>query len=373
MALTNDAIQALGELFIIGFDGSKAGATALDLCDDTAAFLSQARIGGVILFAHNYESPGQVAELINQVQECRNDLPLWISVDHEGGKVQRFRKGFTKVPEAATIGASDSPKLAFELSEMVARELRAVGINLNFAPIADIATNPKNPVIGNRAYGTDEERVTKMVTAILRGHLVAGVQPCVKHFPGHGDTSTDSHFALPRVDTTLETMRDRELRPFLRAFKSRCSMVMSAHIICSKIDPTRPATLSPKILRDLLRKDLRYSRIVISDDMEMKAITDHFGEEDAPRMAIEAGCDLLIYRSEAKARHAYQALVKALEDGKLAPELVLEAAVRSQTLKRETLLPYQPITIPEAAQKIGTPENQAVVDRVLAAARELVG
>ncbi|MCM2276599.1 MAG: beta-N-acetylhexosaminidase [Oligoflexia bacterium] len=370
MSNIDDAIQTLGELFIIGFNGGSAsgpGPTGLELTDDTAAFLSQARIGGVILFAHNYENPGQVAELINQVQECRTELPLWIGVDHEGGKVQRFKKGFTKIPEAAAVGMIDSPKLAFELSEMMAKELRAVGINLNFAPVADIATNPKNPVIGSRAYGSTEEQVTKMVTAILRGHLVAHVQPCIKHFPGHGDTSIDSHFALPRVDTPLETLRDRELRPFVRAFKSRCSMVMSAHIICSKLDPDRPATLSSKILRDLLRKELRYSKVVISDDMEMKAITDHFGEDDAPRLAIEAGCDLLCYRSEPKARHAYQALVKALENGKLAPELVLESAARSRALKTETLLPYRPAAITDLATLVGTPENQAIVDRVLAA------
>lgn len=355
--LDNDAKNALGELFIMGFNG-------LELSDDTSAFLSQARIGGVILFSHNYENPGQVAELINQVQECRTELPLWVSVDHEGGKVQRFKKGFTRVPEAFDIGVADSPKLAFEIGEVMGKELRSVGVNLNFCPIADIATNPKNPIIGTRAYGDNEAQVSKIITGIVRGHLVHGVQACVKHFPGHGDTTTDSHFALPKVDTPLEIMRDREFRPFTRSFKSRCAMVMTAHIICSKIDPDRPATLSPKILREILRKELRYTRIIISDDMEMKAITDHFGPEEAPRMALQAGCDLLIYRSEAAARHAYASLLKALENGELSPEIVLEAAERSRALKKETLLPYSPVLIPELAQKIGTPEHQATMDKV---------
>src|SRR5688500_16560618 len=135
MAILDDARKQLGQLFIVGFTG-------LDLSNDTAAFLSQANIGGVILFAPNYETPGQVAELINQVQECRTDLPLWIGVDHEGGKVQRFRKGFTRVPDAATIGSTGSPKQIFEMAEMIAKELKAVGVNLNFAPVADINTNP---------------------------------------------------------------------------------------------------------------------------------------------------------------------------------------------------------------------------------------
>ncbi len=351
------ARDALGELFIIGFNG-------LELADDTAAFLSQARIGGVILFAQNYESPGQVAELINQIQECRHDLPLWVSVDHEGGRVQRFKKGFTRIPDAASISAKDSPKLAFEIAEVMAKELKAVGVNVNFAPVADINTNPKNPVIGNRAFGASEEEVTKMTSGILRGHLVHGVQPCVKHFPGHGDTTQDSHFALPKVDTPLETLQNREFRPFVRAFKSRCSMVMTAHVICTQIDPDRPATLSSKILREILRKELRYTKLIISDDMEMKAITDHFGAEDAPRLAVQAGCDILIYRSEAAARHAYSALLKALDEGTLAPELVLEAANRSRELKNEFLVPYDSVNVPSVSKVIGCAQHAEIISRV---------
>src|SRR5436309_252818 len=146
MSTHEQARKALGQLLIVGFSG-------FELQNDTASFISQAGIGGVILFGANYENPGQIAELSNQVQECRTDIPLWVSLDYEGGKVQRFKKPFTKIPEAAAIGLTDTPKLAFELSEMIAKELKAVGINLNFAPVADIATNPKNPVIGARSYG----------------------------------------------------------------------------------------------------------------------------------------------------------------------------------------------------------------------------
>ena len=356
MSTLQDAQKVLGQLFITGFTG-------LELSDDTSAFISQAEIGGVILFAPNYENPAQCAELVNQIQESRSGLPLWISTDHEGGRVQRFKKHFTRIPEAGVIAAMNSPRLAFEIAEVMAKELKAVGINLNFAPVADIATNPKNPIIGNRAYGSDEDTVSKISTAIVRGHLTNDVQPCVKHFPGHGDTSVDSHLALPKVETSLETMQEREFKPFVKAFKSHCSMVMMAHILLPHLDPKFPATLSPTIIREILRKQMRYTRVVISDDMEMKAITDNFGADEAPRLAIEAGCDILIYRSEAAARSAYGSLQKHLESGKLSPELVLEAAERVRSLKEKTLLPYQPAVVAEAAKKIGTPEHLAVAEK----------
>jgi len=356
-ATLDDAKNLLGELFIIGFNG-------LELADDTAAFLSQARIGGVILFTPNYENPAQVAELINQVQECRTDHPLWISVDHEGGRVQRFRKGFTKIPEAAEIAAMNSPKLAFEIGEIMAKELKAVGINLNFAPVADINTNPKNPVIGNRAFGADEETVSKISNAMVRGHLVQKVQPCVKHFPGHGDTTVDSHFALPKIDTPLETLHNREFRPFSKAFKSHCSIVMTAHVMLPHIDPDFPATLSAKIIQGILRKYMRYTRLIVTDDMEMKAITAHFGASDAPRLALQAGCDILIYRSEGAARAAYASLLKDLETGKLAPEIVTLAAQRSRALKKEVLDPYHPAIVAEVTQRIGTLEHAEVISKV---------
>jgi beta-N-acetylhexosaminidase len=351
------ACKLLGQLFIVGFNG-------VELSDETSAFLAQANIGGVILFTANYESPGQVAELVNQVQECRNDdLPLWISIDHEGGRVQRFRKFFTRIPDAATVAAMDSPRLTFELAELVAKELKAVGVNVNFAPVADINTNPKNPVIGPRSYGSDEETVTKQITAVVRGHLVRKVQPCIKHFPGHGDTSTDSHFSLPKVDTDLKTMMEREFKPFNKAFRSHCSLVMTAHIICTKLDPDRPATLSGAIMTDLLRKQMRYTGLIITDDMEMKAITDHFGDE-APILAIEAGCDILTYRSEAAGRKAHTTVMKALESGRLSPEIIIATEKRIRALKKEVLLPYSPVIIAELAEKIGTPEHLALVEKI---------
>lgn len=355
-----DAERALGELFITGFKGTSLG-------DDTSAFLSQAGIGGVILFAHNYQSPEQVAQLIQEVQDCRGDLPFWISVDYEGGRVQRFKQGFTIFPPAAQVGALPSAKTIFDVYDLMAKELRAVGVNLNFFPSADINSNPQNPVIGDRSFGETADQVSHAVTAAVRGHLVNNVQVCVKHFPGHGDTREDSHFALPRVDTSLEALKDRELKPFSKAFKSRCSFVMTAHIVNPHLDPDRPATLSSKTLQGLLRQEMRYNRIIVSDDMEMQAITDHFGAEEAPVLALEAGCDLLIYRSEEACRKAYEAVRRALKDGKLSPERVLDASQRLRDHKKDVLGNLELIDPKSVSKKVGTAEHRAILEKYLLA------
>ncbi len=357
MGIQNEAAEIVGELFITGFSG-------LEVADETAAFLAQAKIGGVLLFAHNFENPAQVAELTNQIQESRSELPLWVSVDHEGGRVQRFKRGFTRIPDATTIGATQSPQLAFEISELIARELHAVGINLNFCPVADIATNPKNPVLGNRSFGSTPDLVAKMVSAVIRGHLVRGIQPCLKHFPGHGDTSTDSHFALPRIDTPLEILKEREFIPFLKGFRSKCSMVMSAHILNSQLDPHWPATLSTRILQEILRGDLGYSGVIVSDDMEMKAMTDHFGAQEVPVRALQAGCDLLIYRTEGACRIAYEAVVRALEEKTLDASIVLDSVHRVRTLKKRVFPKYQPVLVAQVGKHLNLPEFRELVERI---------
>jgi beta-N-acetylhexosaminidase len=346
--------ELLGELIFTGFEG-------LELGNGTRQFLRDARIGGIILFSKNYENPAQVAELINEAQEARaGELPLWVSVDHEGGRVQRFRKPFTKIPEAADIARKDSPNATFEIAQVIGRELAAVGVNLDFAPVADVNTNPDNPVIGRRAFGDDADGVSKHVTAFVRGLLKEGVQACIKHFPGHGDTNLDSHFALPSITTSLETMRDREWRPFLKAMKSGCNFLMSAHIVCKQIDPEVPATLSKKIMTDLLRGELRYTGVILSDDMEMKAIADPFGAKDAPVRAINAGCDGLLYRSEEAARIAFEGLCEGLESGALDPARVIASAERLRALKRAALPVWKPVVIADLGNRIGTEASAEV-------------
>lgn len=350
------ALSRLGELLFTGIDRTTLG-------DDTAAFLSQAGIGGVVLFSRNYASVEQLVELCNQIQECRADLPLWIAVDQEGGRVQRFKDPFTRIPPALEIAKTDSPKIAFELAQLMAKELKVCGINLNFAPSVDILTNPKNTVIGDRAYGTTEAQVTKMVSGIVRGFVVEGIQPCVKHFPGHGDTFEDSHDELPRVSVPLEKLYERELKPFSKTFKSRCNMVMVAHILNDLIDPDYPATLSTKTLQGILRKDMRFTKIIFSDDMEMKAIT-KFGPDKIPLLAVQAGCDVLVYRSESVARKAYESLRKALDEGELSPERVIESADRSREVKKEILLPFEAANSANAKSIVGCAEHLEFISKI---------
>ncbi|MBL7716048.1 MAG: beta-N-acetylhexosaminidase [Bdellovibrionales bacterium] len=350
--------EKLGSLILAGLPGQ-------DLAETSKSFLKKSAIGGVIFFGPNYESPAQIAEMINEAQAARlagaHPLPLWTSLDQEGGRVQRFKAPFTKIPEAIQVGIAGSPKLAFELSELMATELKAVGINLNFFPVADVNSNPKNPVIGPRAYGSTEEEVSKMVTAAVRGHLTAGVTPCVKHFPGHGDTHVDSHWALPSVNTDLETLRSREVAPFLKAFKARCPMVMTAHLLNPRLDPDHPATFSEKTLQKFLREELRFKGIIISDDLLMKAVVDHYGETEIPVLAINAGCDLLCYRNQETAEKAYEALVHGWESGKLSKERVAQSIERHEKAKAELIQDYKPVEIQEISKAFNTEKAQTLL------------
>lgn len=350
----------LGQCFFIGFEGIELPASA-------QAFIKENSIGGVTLFANNYENPAQVAELINSIQALRGDAPpLVIAVDHEGGRVQRFKKHFTKFPEARVIGDQNSPKLAFEVAEIMARELKTVGVNLNYSPVADINTNPSNPVIGRRAFGETEDQVSKMVSAFVRGFLTHGVQSCVKHFPGHGDTSQDSHFHLPKVKTKLETILDREVKPFLKAFKSKCEMVMTAHIIIEDVDPKTPATLNKKFLQEILRDQLRYRGLIISDDMEMKAMTDHFGQVEAPLRALEAGVNVLLYHTEAAQAPAFEGLLSKLSssEGAEARRNLADSAKKVTDFRARHFADYKPVYIPEIASQIGTKESLALAAKL---------
>lgn len=360
MTNTAELRKLLGQCFFIGFDG-------LELPPSIQSFIQENGIGGVTLFANNYESPAQVAELINSIQALRGDAPpLAICVDHEGGRVQRFKKPFTKFPEARAIGDQNSPKLAYECAEMMAKELKTVGVNINFAPVADINTNPANPVIGRRAYGDTEEHVSKMVSGIVRGFLSNGIQCVVKHFPGHGDTTQDSHFHLPKIKTPLDTILAREVKPFTKAFKSRCELVMMAHIIVEDVDPKVPATLSKKIIQDILRGQLRFRGLIFSDDMEMKAIADNFGEADAALMALEAGVNMLLYHTEPFQTRAFEGLLSKLSspEGVAALAALEESAKRVTEFRAKNFLPYKHVYIPEITSVIGSPEHLALAQRL---------
>ncbi|MGE4234491.1 MAG: beta-N-acetylhexosaminidase [Bacteriovoracia bacterium] len=353
--------QLLGQTFWIGFAGTSVP-------NSIRSFIEKNHIGGISLFANNYESPNQIAELNNKLQEINpSDFPLAIAVDHEGGKVQRFKNPFIHFPEPRVIGDKNSPKLAFDCARVMAEELKAVGCNVIYAPLADIHTNPANPVIGRRAFGENEEIVSKMVSAYIRGFITHGIQPVVKHFPGHGDTTEDSHFKLPKVSTDANTLHDRELKPFSRAFKSKCELVMTAHIIVEKLDAKNPATMSTKVLQDLLRSQMRYKGLIISDDMEMKAIADNFGDVDAALMAIEAGCDILLYHTEPFETKAFEGLMSALTSprGKNALACLERSFDRITDWKKRHFAGYAPIPISEVEKIVGNAEFQDIYQKTI--------
>ena len=348
----------IGDLVILGFKG-------YDVSTETQNLILKYGVSNFILFGpnhptnKNYSSKDQLIELTDQLQSVQREskLPMIVSADQEGGRVQRFKNDFTILPSAKKLSEMNSSTLAFELAQIQAKELYAAGIQLNFAPVCDINTNPANPVIGDRAFGSDEPTVSKMVTSIVRGHLTQNVQPCIKHFPGHGDTHTDSHYALPTVHTPLETLRSREWVPFHRAMKSGCNFLMSAHIMLPHLDPEFPGTLSKIFLKKYLREELQYHGVVISDDMEMQAITNHYGATEAPILALEAGCDLLCYRTEEQAVIAMDAIQKAITDKRLSVSQLEVSVERVRKIRSQLKLAKNEMKTSERLSLIGNPHH----------------
>jgi beta-N-acetylhexosaminidase len=255
----------IGELLI----GSLSGTT---ITPEIRSLAREFSLGGVIFFARNIEAAEQVAELSHDVQSLSNGMPLWVSVDQEGGRVARLKEPFTVWPPMATLGRRGDEELAGRFAAALAAELRAVGITLDYAPVLDIHTNERNPVIGDRALSTDADMVARLGVAIIRGLQEHGVAACGKHFPGHGDTSVDSHLELPLVEHPPDRIRRVECVPFRAAIEAGVRFIMTAHILVPSLDETQPATLSRRIVYDLLRDELGFEGVILSDDLEMKAI-----------------------------------------------------------------------------------------------------
>lgn len=344
-----------GQLIISGIKGTS-------LSPEEIAFIKNEKIGGIILFSHNFEDPAQLAELVNSIQKLRDEYPLFISVDQEGGRVIRFKKHFTQFPSMMDLARMNSPKLVFEAHEILAKELAACGINLSFSPVCDILTNPENKVIGDRAYGSDAETVEKYISAAIRGLQTNGLLSCAKHFPGHGDTSKDSHYDLPLVKTSIATMRDREMLPFIKASKSRVEFMMMGHMMVDAIDDKLPTTLSPKAY-DFLRSETKFTKIVITDDMEMKAIADRFSIEEAAVMALNAGTDMLLYRFMEDADKALKAIRESVKKRSIKKEAMIEKLGRVERCKKEFLSNYQPIYIPKIADVFNSNESKKLMDQ----------
>lgn len=326
--------EAAGQALIVGFQGTQAPPETL------RAALSAGEVGGVILFSRNIEPEDTDYEtlrgLLSAIQSAAPvDGPApFISVDQEGGRVRRLRRVVTEVPPAGELAAQMTADQIASLSEALATDLADLGFNLNFAPVLDVFTNPANTVIGDRAFGSDPARVVKLAGAWAVGHTIAGVVPCGKHFPGHGDTVADSHFELPTVRHDLASLRQRELLPFRRAARAGVPMLMTAHLHVPAIDAEHPMTLSRAALTDLLRDELGFKGVVITDDLEMKAVSERYSIEEMVTLGLEAGVDIfLICHTEELWQRAHAQLVKLAERAPVLRDRLMASADRVRELK----------------------------------------
>jgi len=350
--------EKIGQLFMVGFLGTT-------VTPELASFIKEYKPGGVILFSRNLESVEQIVELTNDLQRCSQRSPLLISIDQEGGRVSRLPKGFTIFPPCELLGRCNSSELAYAAAATIAKELKAVGINMNMAPVLDVNSNPDNPVIGDRAFGSTPDIVSEMALVTAAGLQDNKVVACGKHFPGHGDTNADSHKELPVVEASRDRLEAIEFPPFRRAVEAGIATMMTAHVLYKALDDQLPATLSPSIITHLLREDLKYDGVVLTDDLEMHAIVDHYGSGDAAVRAFLAGCDvLLICKEREREVAAFEAVEQAVASGAISMERLDQSVARIQRVKRRFIAPYKPANISDAKLIAGCRSHQALLQNM---------
>lgn len=323
--------EQIGQVLMVGFWGDTPSAEIIDL-------VQRYHVGNIILFSRNVRDARQVLELTQSLQriakEAGQRYPLLIAIDQENGIVQRLGEAATIFPGNMALGAIGLEEVAYKVALATGRELKALGINMNLAPVVDVNNNPANPVIGVRSFGEDSQEVARLGSAMVKGYHEAGIFSCLKHFPGHGDTAIDSHLALPTIPYTLERLEALELVPFRSGIEAGAESVMIAHIsfpALGRSDPLRspslPATLSSAIVQGLLREQLGFNGIILSDCMEMKAISETFGTERTAVMALQAGVDLvLVSHHYAQQQGSIEAIQAAVQAHELSSQAVQQAA-----------------------------------------------
>ncbi len=349
-----DMSDAVGQLLMVGIPHPT-------LDSETRETLHDLRPGGIILFGRNYTDPETLQTLCADLHGLQPDNPICIALDHEGGRVHRLAPPFTHFPPALRLGETDSSQLAYEVGCALGHELRSVGIDLDFAPVLDVFTNPHNTVIGDRAFGSDPQQVARLGCALTRGLRQAGIIPCGKHFPGHGATMVDSHEDLPRDEREKDRIENVDLVPFQAAIAEQIELIMTAHVVYPAYDPEQPASLSSIVMHNLLRQDLGFQGLVVSDDLEMGAITRHSSVGDATVKALGAGADLvLICHSLERACSARNACQRALRLGTLSASRLQESRQRLLQLKQR----FAARSVAEI-RPIGAPEHQALAAEIL--------
>ncbi|WP_326612193.1 glycoside hydrolase family 3 protein [Streptomyces scopuliridis] len=372
--------EKVGQLFVMRVYGHSA--TAPDQADidsnlaeigvrTAAELISTYHVGGIIYFAwaHNTRDPHQIAGLSNGIQKAglaqRVPVPLLIATDQEHGIVARVGKPATLLPGAMALGASRSHSDAREAARIAGSELAAMGINQNYAPDADVNVNPANPVIGVRSFGADPGAVAGMVTAQVKGYQSAGIATAAKHFPGHGDTKDDSHYALPTIHHTRQEWTELDAPPFRAAIAAGVTSIMTAHIVVPALDPSEdPATLSHPIVTGVLREQLGYDGVVITDALGMAGVRQKYGDDRVPVLALKAGVDQLLNPPDL--RLAWNAVLTAVKGGELSERRVEESVLRVLELKeRLGLFRGDPYVSPrEVDREVGTRAHLAAADRI---------
>ena len=337
--------EMTGQMMMAGFEGTT-------LTQETEDLIRNHHVGGLILFGRNYENPKQLHTLIRDLQDVAastsTGLPLFISVDQEGGRVARLTEPFTKYPPLCCLGHAQSESLAYRFGQSLAAELADVGINMDYAPVLDVHTNPENPIIGDRAIASDPDTVARLANSFIKGFKDKGMIPVGKHFPGHGDTEVDSHLDLPTVKRDAATLEAVELVPFRETIAQGLEVIMTAHVIYTAWDKKNTATFSKMILQDVLRKQLGFQGIIMSDDLEMKAVENYLPFDAFPRMGVEAGLDMfLICNSVEKVRTLHDQLIRDVNTGTIPTAPIQQSVERIIQLKKN--LPPPPANPPNPA------------------------
>ncbi|MPM37152.1 Beta-hexosaminidase [bioreactor metagenome] len=325
-----DLEEKIGQMIFAGVSGTTMDTGAEKL-------INQLHVGGIVFYKNNFENPTQTVELVNRIKaENSSNIPLFLGVDQEGGRVTRLPGALTNFPPNQKIGEVNNPEFSYKIGRLLGFELREFGLNLDFAPVLDINNNPNNPVIGDRSFGNNLEIVSKLGIETMKGIQSQKVIPTIKHFPGHGDTSVDSHLELPIVNKTLKELMELELIPFKRAMDEGAEVVMVAHMLIPELDKNNPASMSKMIMTDVLRSQLGFTGVIITDDMTMGAIVEHFDIGKAAVESVKAGSDIILVG------HGYDnvdkiqgSLKDAIEKGEISQQRINESVERIIKLKRK--------------------------------------
>lgn len=338
--------EKVGQLVIVGMEGTTVDEASRKLLDTY-------HVGGFIYFKDNMESVNQSVQLFNSLKKANagNPIPLWMSIDEEGGRVTRMPEVFVKLPSSGKIGKSNDPALAQEFGDQIGQMVGGFGLNMVFAPVLDVNSNPDNPVIGDRSFGNSAEQVGKLGVAAMKGIHETGVVPVVKHFPGHGDTSVDSHFGLPVVDHGMERLNKLELVPFKEAIDNGADVVMVSHLLMSKIDPDTPASYSKPVITGILREQLGFKGVVITDDMTMEAVTGKIEIGEAAIRSVLAGTNIVLVGHDYDKEEAIiKSLIQAVKSKRITEDVLDERVLPILRLKQKYNMNDQPVTGPDVDQ-----------------------